>query len=488
MNSTNVSPLQVYQSTEFAGMSEENHLSNALLTEPAKMGSVLSYAFGRTEGSVLSLLTGGIGNTEFISNREYEWDLHVDNNTVVDIIENSPQATSQTPGYGGQEIELILAENFYGPGDNLVLDKNEYVVRVSREPIAWGAGWKYYVQNTNPNPTAFIPGELISVGARVSKDYNTQAEHSRRGTSDTFRTPVKLRNQLTILRKTYEVTRSAAKSIMVIELQDSEDPTKRTKLWTKLVEWTAMAKWYKEIDASLLYSTYNKNSLGMVTLQGDNKRPVYTGAGLREQISPSNKRFYTKLTYEILSEFLLDLSYCATKWGGNHKFVALTGKMGMQEFDRAIKAHAAGNNITVTTAGTFISGTGSELNFGGYFQNVTFLNNITLSVKEFPPYDDTERNRELHPISQRPVESYRFTFLNFGYKSGEANIKKVARTGSEMGMWHVAGSVNHLGDVANSMGTMRSSGIDGYEVHFISECGIKVSDPLSCGELILRIG
>lgn len=99
---------------------------------------------------------------------------------------------------------------------------------------------------------------------------------------------------------------------MVIELYGPDG--QKTKLWTKLAEWTALGQWYREIDKMLLYSVYNKNSMGTVTLKGENSRPVYHGAGLRQQISPANKRTYYKLTYELLDNFLLDLSYNANRW------------------------------------------------------------------------------------------------------------------------------------------------------------------------------
>ena len=83
----------------------------------------------------------------------------------------------------------------------------------------------------------------------------------------------------------------------------------------------------------------------------------------------------------------------------------------MREFDRAIKDHARGNNITVTTAGTFITGKGDELGFTGYFKTVTFLSGIELTVKEFAPYDDIIRNRKLHPLTQKPVELLSFHYL-----------------------------------------------------------------------------
>jgi len=486
---TQVSPLQVYQTRDInASFTEANHLSNAYLTEPEKVGSILAYAFGTQENNVLSLLTGGIGNTLTVTNREYEWDLHGQSDRAIEVGAESIDAASPQPGYGGQPFQLVLSEKWFEVSDVLLADDGITQVRVMREPFQQGANfWNYTVQVTDPNVTAFCNPDYLKLGARWSKEWSSVEEYSNKGGGHGVATPYKLRNQLSTLRKTYKVTREAAKAVMVIELYDPNDSSKKTKMWTKLAEWTAMSKWYKELDRNMIYSKYNKSQNGYVSMQGENKRPVYTGAGFREQISPANKRYYTKLTYEILDEMLLDLSYAASKWGGNHKFVALTGKMGMREFDRAIKEHAAGQNISVTDHGTFINGKGDELGFTGYFKTVTFLNGIELTVKEFEPYDDVIRNRDLHPVSLKPIESYRFTILNFGRKDGKSNIRKVAMKDSEQAMWHVCGSTDPFGGVAKSTSVQRSSGIDGYEVHFLAQFGIMVEDPTSCAELILRV-
>jgi len=484
-STTKVSPLQVYQSRDFSGLTETNHLSNAYLTEPEKVGSVLAYAFGIQDNNVLSLLTGGIGNTLYVTDREYEWMLHSQSERAIEVQQDTA-GTNDTPGYAGAQFQLILAEKWFEVTDNLIADDTRTQVHVVSEPYQSGSGWVYTVQLTDPSYEAFCDPDFLKPGARWSKDWSSVEEYSIKGGGHGYSTPYKLRNQLTTMRKTYKVTREAAQAVMVVELF-SPDGSQSTKLWTKLAEWTAMAKWYREIDRSFIYSKYNKNSQGIVTLQGENKRPIYHGAGFREQISPANKRYYTTLTYEILDEFLLDLSYAADKWGGDHKFVALTGKMGMREFDRAMKEYNNSNGITITDHGTFITGKGDELGIDGYFRTVKFMNGIELTIKEFPPYDDIIRNREVHPLTGKPVESYRFTILNFGRKNGKANIKKVAMKDSDMAMWHVNGSTDPYGGVAKSISTMRSTGIDGYEVHFLSQCGIMVEDPTSCGELILRI-
>jgi len=480
-----ISPLVVKQTRDFSGLQETNNLVNAYLTEPEKVGSILAYAFGKQENNVLSLLTGGIGNTLTVNNKEYQWDLHSENERSIGVSVTSPDGGT-TPGIGGMPFRIYLEENWFSNTDVLVADDGTQV-RVKGEAYQDGASWVYTVELTDPNKS-FIDPSQIAQNARFSKDYSTVAEYSSEGGGHGFQTPITLRNTLSTLRKTFKVTRNAAKAVMVVELHNPENPEEKTKLWTQVSEWAAMSAWYRELDRHAIYSILSKDANGFHNLKDGNQRPVITGAGLRQQIAPSNRRYYTKLTYDILDEFLLDLSYSSRTWGGETHFVALTGKMGIREFDRAIKDHARGNNITVTDSGTFISGNGEELDFTGYFKTVHFLNGVSLSVKQFDPYDDIARNRTLHPKTKKPIESYRMTIMNFGTDAkGNANIRKTALTDSEMMMWHVAGSTDPYAGVAKSMSTMRASGIDGYDVHFASECGIMVGDPTSCGELILRL-
>jgi hypothetical protein len=484
MNPT-ISPLQLYTTRNFTGLTEQNHLSNAFLTEPEKVGAIMAYAFGLQNDNVLSLLTGGIGNTMEISNREYQWGLHTQNDRAIEVVGNLSDGGT-TPGYGATTFRVKFLEKWFEVTDNLVADDGT-MCRVQSEPYQDGTTWVYTLQLTDPDTTKFIDTAMIALGARFSKDFSTVEEYSIKGGGTHYATPFQLRNQLTTLRKKYEVTRSAATDVMILELF-SPDGKQSTKLWVKLAEWTAMAQWYKELDRSYIYSTFNKNATGTVDLRGENGRPVYTGAGLRQQIAPANIRYYNQLTYNIMDDYLTDLSYAANATGGDCKFVALTGKMGMREFDRAITDKAKGLGFLVVNEGRFISGSGQELVFEGQFKTVKFLNGVELTVKEFAPYDDIIRNRTLHPKSLKPLESYRFTILNFGKnKDGKSNIRKVCKKDSDMAMWHVCGSTDPMGGVAKSISTMRSSGIDGYEVHMLSECGLMLQDPTSCGELIMQL-
>src|SRR5699024_2680390 len=113
------------------------------------------------------------------------------------------------------------------------------------------------------------------------------------------------------------------------------------------------------------------------------------------------------------------------------------------------------------------------------------LNGIELTLMHYPVYDDPVHNRELNPLTQRPLESYRATFIEYGQYDGSANIVKMAKKDSEQLMWYNGGSTSPSGGKTSK--TAFGTKYDGYEVEVLSEVGIKLQNPLSCGELVPNI-
>lgn len=201
-------------------------------------------------------------------------------------------------------------------------------------------------------------------------------------------------------------------------------------------------------------------------------------SGLLEQISPANVRYYTTLTAELLEDYLFDL--CYNILGTNErKFIALTGEMGIREFDRVLKEKVATFNLIDTK---FISGSGQELTLGGQFTTYKMTNGIELTLKRCPLFDNMEMFRQLHPLTGKPLMSYTFMFVDLGSRDGQANVVKVCRKGREFVQWTTGGSVIPSG-YGNSINTLRSNSRDGYQVHFLGEEGIMLRNPLSCGIL-----
>ena len=123
--------LQLYRGKRFSDLVDENMISNALLTKPHEVAGLLSLVFGTKDDGVstaIDLITGGLGKTMIIENREYEWSVMIDQEHAINIrwakgdvsgsqavIDSSNYATA-TAGINGTPIYLGLEERWLAPG------------------------------------------------------------------------------------------------------------------------------------------------------------------------------------------------------------------------------------------------------------------------------------------------------------------------------------------------------------------------------------
>jgi hypothetical protein len=478
--------LQLYKTKWSSDLADENMLQNLLLTAPHKISPVISYIFGRyDQGNVIDYITNGLGRTVTVESPIYEWDVMIEHDKAILIkkaVFNGTEITSGSalmPGVAGSTIQLWLGEKWFGPGAILEFDDINFQARVIAEPYMDGNDYVYTIVCSDGKDESFIPPSLLLAGARVSRLASAYEEYSDEADIFNYQTPFKLRNQMNIVRASYDITGSAFSSVMVIALRDPQTK-KETKYWSAYQEWTAWRQWYERLDRLSVYSKYNAAADGTVALKGTNGRPVRMGAGLLEQIAPANRKTYTTLTLETVDTFLSDLSYNIRGFS-ERNFMALAGEMALREWDRVLRDKASGYTLVDSK---FISGSGQELTLGGQFVTYKGLNGVTLTLKHLPLYDDPIHHRKLHPVTGKPLESYRITILDIGMRDGEANLKKVVRKDRELVVWHTAGAVAPGSGHAKSISTLRSNAKDGYSVHFLSEQGIMLSDPTTCGELI----
>ena len=477
--------LTLYKGKWFSDLIDTNKISLASQQNPYQVSTILSYVFGTKDAGYstsLDMLTGGLGNVLTIDQPSWEWGVMIDQDRAVTIRDakwNGAEITdNSTPGLGNTPITLWLEDAWFNTGATIELDDKSQL-RIAEAPYQDGSLHVYTAFIADGNPASYIDPEMLKAGHQVSRLASAYEEYSEEADILNYNTHFKMRNYLTTMRLSYDITGSAFSTVMAVALKDPKTG-KTSYLWSTYQEWVAMREWYKRMERGLVYNKSNVNKDGSCNLKGTNGRPAYIGAGLLEQIAPSNRRYYTKLTAELLEDFLFDLSYNVL--GTNErKFVALTGEMGMREFDRILKEKMANLNLIDTV---FVTGSGDSLTFGGQFKTYKMSNGIELTLKYFPLYDNTVYNRQLHPVTLKPLESYRMTFLDLGRRDGEANVVKVVRKDREFVNWCTAGAVTPAG-YAHSNTEVRSNAKDGYSVHFLGECGIMLRDPRACGELIM---
>ena len=333
MNNTLLNGLQLYRGKRFSDLVDENMISNALLTKPHQVAGILSLVFGTKDDGVsttLDLITGGLGKTMIIDNREYEWYVQIDQDHAVNIrfarFNGQPVDRNTMAGLNNAPIYIGLEERYFGPGAILSFDNYRFQVRVSGIPYQDGSAWVYECYVVDAGAGAYIPGEYLLPGRQVSRIGSAYEEYSDEADILNYQTPFKMRNSLMNMRLSYDITGDAYSTVLAIALTDPETG-KKSYLWSDYQYWLALRNWKKREESQLLFAKSNKNADGTYSTKGSNGRPVAISAGLFEQISPANTRYYTTLTTELLEDYLFDL--CYNMIGTNErKFIALTGEMG----------------------------------------------------------------------------------------------------------------------------------------------------------------
>ena len=127
MNNSLLNNLQLYRGKRFSDLVDENMISNALLTRPHEISGLLSLVFGTKDDGVstaIDMITGGLGKTMIINNREYEWSVMIDADHAVNIRYAKYEGKEITlddvdkitPGINGTPIYLGLEEKWLALG------------------------------------------------------------------------------------------------------------------------------------------------------------------------------------------------------------------------------------------------------------------------------------------------------------------------------------------------------------------------------------
>ena len=459
---------------------DSNNLATALMTQP-EIYNTLAYAFG--DKYYLQYLTAGSGRVaekyKALGNVEFSHPLMGDLLKPIAI-----SATGAGTGLGGAVFTMELAEKYFFEGC-IVKFSDDSQARVQNDGIQSEGGYTYTFQLVTANPADFVATDSLAPGQVVTFMYTGYEEGSRGGGSfEAF--PMWFKNQMTTMRQSWGMTGDAATDIMVLDM--GKEGGSKSNLWMYASDYQKMMYWQRQTEVFRWYGKYNMSADGEINLPGNNGRPVRIGAGVLDQIADSNKRNYTTLTTKILRDYLTDLQL-ASKEAENKKLIMFTGAGGIQQFQDAINAEHSNYTIVDTT---FVSKHGKDMSFDN--QSWTTYKGIMgteLTVVHLPLFDDKVLHTKLHPTTGLPLESYRMTFLDFSDYAGEPNISMVTKgkdgKNRAMEMWYTAGSTDPMGGGSGVKKVMRSSSFDGFECHYLSQQGIKLTNPLSCGELKLEI-
>lgn len=471
--------LIVRQMPWHANMTERNHLGAALIAKPDVFEGKMTQLFTSTRYSDNPLTTMLSPTARGTNSTAWEWELKGASTRPLVVTENLAAGITY-PGRGRTTFPLKLDENWYLAGDVIFpgTASKKYQVRIQEVLGKRGNGTVYSVRPMNDDFNFFIPQAYLAAGTPWAKLYSQYEEAGEQSGSTQYSLPMNLANKMGRLRKMYEVTGDAANEVLAVKIPDSKG--RMHDAWIKYAEVEYWEQWYREIERSYWYSRSTD------TVLGANGRPIYTGPGIQEMLEDSHVHHYSVLSARLIEEYLMDIFYGRVKPGKGRAVKAFTGEYGMIIFHRAIQDWQNKNGF-IKNVEMFTNKVSSDLNMNAFATGFQFVryhmaNGASLELIHNPLYDDREINFEIDPITGYPMESMRFTFLDFAEGQKGPNIQIVNKNnGFKLG--YVAGLHNPFGP--NTTNSLMSHSGDYYEMHVQKQTGMHIEDVTRCGELIL---
>ena len=474
------------------GYTNNISLTQARMTNPDTLNPVITHLMGLESKKfpLLFLTEGQQGGTKYVEIQDIEYDWPVFGRLKrTDVVVGHDYPADAKPGLGGVMAEVVF-KSAWIKNQHTIVSPRGIRCRVSGKPERVGNGFKYRLQLIRKSDAEFIPLSefepnttwAMSGGANVTESYSFGNESNKQ-------TPGKLKNQIGILRKSYEIGGNVSQRTTTFQFNVGG---KQTNYWLPFEEWQHEINFKQDCEENLWESQYNRDAYGRITtIDEETQLPIPMGAGILEQIP--NIDTYGILSTQKLTNTITDVTYGATDTE-NMDIVLFTGKGGKREFSDALMRDANKWRVLDGSMNNTITGSPMGLVYGAAFTQFRHIDGHTITVKELPILDFGGRAEiaPKHPISGLPLTSYEMHFVDMSKYDGENNVQLVSQKGRslirgvEQGMTLLKGL--SYGDYkGNAMDINLATSQDKTAIHYLKTCGVAIRRNTHCFSLYCNL-
>jgi hypothetical protein len=479
--------LQQYAAKDYNGLVSKNNIGALYQKDPVLVTNMIHQIYRTNLGTAMFDFYNQFPVIEGPEGEFYYWDLigqHTKNVPLISWDVDGAGAQTAEPCVAGTSIFMEFGEPYFEPGNVLKGDDEEYQLLVLAQSQK-GSNFVYEVQLITSDPTAFVDTDKLIAGSRWAKFTNYQPNTlSYRGQKPNFTSPFRMKNIMSTMRMEYEVPGNMIAEGKNFPLRfgfpDPKNPSKSIPVWINYLDLVAKSQFDLSKVTAALYGRHNftENDI-FYNKDRNNGFPIEIGAGMFEQISPSNQLSYSDFDLDLLSEAVMDLSIGRIEMG-NRVVTLCTGEYGIRDFGKAVQSKVNADSTVSRTmeyiekAKTSLSGIKNPLGYGYQYVNYYAYNGIMFELMYCPIFDDRTLFPELHPKGGT-TESRRFVAMDIG---GEAGVKRVTPRGFTEVFRYFPGMRDpfSVGGKASNP-TMAVSKVDGYEIHGMWQGGLMVTDP-----------
>jgi hypothetical protein len=465
------------------GFTDENSLANALLTQPDKISGVITFLAGREENRFpLHFLTegqkGGLVNTKEINDIQYEWSTFKRLRKGSEVFSSTYSSTDR-PGIGNSTFTVIMKDSWLIEG-YLAVSPNRTVVRVQSKVPILGDRYEYTFKLFAAAPTAYCDATELQAGkVWVMEGGAPVSESFSMGNKSNIVTPGKMKNQISILRKSYHLGGNVANKTVELKFNVNGKPT---NYWIDFERWQHQLNWRYDCEEHYWYSKYNRNEFGQIMDKDpDTGLPIPTGAGIDDQIK--NSSTYGQLTAKKIRNTVLDVTFGSGDAPMN--IVLYTGTGGAEEFHNAMLEESGRYGQII--GDKFTTGVGSNLSLGAYYNRYLTPQGhvITVKIAHIFDYGSRAQNAPKHPITNLPLSSYDMYFVDQSMYEGEQNVVMVTQKGRAFieGIEKGMAAIYTMNGMAGNNNNFVSTEQDKSSVHYMAAKGVLIRRNTHCFKL-----
>jgi len=461
-----------------SGTQESNSLVSAMLKHP-EISSVLIQQYPRYALTYLLERTGRHANVKIAGDKSFEWKVLGRTSQKVTTIAQTVIAADAAAA----EIEFAVDIKYFAVND-VIMDGAGNVGQVTA--VAAAAGVVNGGAAAGFGVTAnFAQGHaaVAAAGGEVFGLIGTSFKEGSLGSEVVARTayPETHKNWLTINRSKISITGSALTDVTWIENNGS-------KLWYFTAEKLFTDEFMYQLELQRWFGVSNVLAAGANDYPGDGgATPLDSGSdavgtmgdGILAQIKGTVSESYSgDLTEDKLAKFIAELSRNAKSPEGN-EWVVFTGTEGRYQFHKAMKDISVGE--TAATGGTMQSmKTGSDVSLGVNYVSYNVLGN-KMTVAYCPVFDDVN----VHGAAGAAEGSMsgKLVFLDFSSVDGVPNIQLVAKGADGFNRNYIKKYIPGMVSPYDQKSMLAANGDDSFTCQIMSESGVIVRNPLSCGIL-----
>lgn len=488
-----------------------NSLVDAMLKHP-EIGSTLIQQYPRFALTYLLERTGRFASVKIMGDKSFEWKVLGRSNREIklaDITTLSVQtgAISAILPILNKDLSLndvVMIGSAVGTvightaadGSTVSVAKNKpqalLNTQLQSHTVATADAYGYEIRFSN----GYLGTDLVS-GASVARLGSAFGEGSL-GTSvsESVAYPETHKNWLTLNRRKQSITGGALTDVTWIENNGS-------KLWYFTAEKLFTDEFMYQLELQRWFGRNNvATALDAYTFPGqpgahDSNASALMGDGILAQIEGSISMSYNVgnqagegLTEDKLARFIAELSRNAKSPEGN-EWVVFTGTEGRYQFHRAMKDISVGASVVSGAAGAASGGsmqsmkTGSDVSLGVNFVSYYVLGN-KLTIAYCPVFDDVNAfgaEAGVGGNGSGGTMSGKMVFLDFSSVDGVPNIQLIAKGADGMDRNYIKKYIPGMINPYDQKSMLAANGDDSFTCQIMSESGVIVRNPLSCGIL-----